>query len=151
RRVERGTDPQAAALEDRVEPVRRLRGGGEGESKQHGSEQRGEFHGGKPGELARGTQRRKRVKKRPHCVPPPATYARRSHAPGTAMIRAACRLVLLCLVIAPVAATAQSGFPNHPVKFVVPFPGGGINDVLARIIGDKLQTKWGQPIVVENR
>src|SRR5262249_51786800 len=30
-------------------------------------------------------------------------------------------------------------------------PGGGINDVLARIIGDKLQAKWGQPVVVENK
>jgi tripartite-type tricarboxylate transporter receptor subunit TctC len=37
------------------------------------------------------------------------------------------------------------------VKFVVPFPGGGINDVLARIAGDKLSAKWGQPVVVENR
>jgi hypothetical protein len=37
------------------------------------------------------------------------------------------------------------------VKFIVPFPGGGINDVLARIIGEKLQAKWGQPIVVENK
>jgi tripartite-type tricarboxylate transporter receptor subunit TctC len=37
------------------------------------------------------------------------------------------------------------------VKIVVPFPGGGINDVLARIIGDKFQTKWGQPIVIENK
>src|ERR1041385_1007366 len=46
---------------------------------------------------------------------------------------------------------AQSGYPARPVKFVVPFPGGGINDVLARIIGDKLSAKWGQPVIVENR
>jgi tripartite-type tricarboxylate transporter receptor subunit TctC len=37
------------------------------------------------------------------------------------------------------------------VKFIVPFPGGGINDVLARIAADKLTAKWGQPIVVENK
>ena len=37
------------------------------------------------------------------------------------------------------------------MKFVVPFPAGGINDVLARIVGDKLQAKWGQPIVVEQK
>jgi tripartite-type tricarboxylate transporter receptor subunit TctC len=37
------------------------------------------------------------------------------------------------------------------VKFIVPFPGGGINDVLARIVGDKLQAKWGQPVVIENK
>jgi tripartite-type tricarboxylate transporter receptor subunit TctC len=49
------------------------------------------------------------------------------------------------------AAFAQGTFPTHPVRFIVPFPGGGINDVLARIVGDKLQAKWGQPIVVENK
>jgi tripartite-type tricarboxylate transporter receptor subunit TctC len=37
------------------------------------------------------------------------------------------------------------------VRFVVPFPGGGINDVLARIVGEKLQTRWAQPIVIENK
>jgi tripartite-type tricarboxylate transporter receptor subunit TctC len=37
------------------------------------------------------------------------------------------------------------------VKIVVPFPGGGGNDILARIVGDKLQAKWGHPIVVENK
>jgi tripartite-type tricarboxylate transporter receptor subunit TctC len=48
-------------------------------------------------------------------------------------------------------AVAQTSFPTRTVKIVVPFPGGGINDVLARIIADKLQTKWGQPIVIENK
>ena len=67
------------------------------------------------------------------------------------MIRAAaCRLVILIATLVPALAVAQS-FPTHPVKFIVPFPGGGINDVLARIVGDKLQAKWGQPVVVENR
>jgi tripartite-type tricarboxylate transporter receptor subunit TctC len=37
------------------------------------------------------------------------------------------------------------------MRFIVPFPGGGINDVLARIVGEKLQTRWGQPIVIENK
>jgi tripartite-type tricarboxylate transporter receptor subunit TctC len=66
------------------------------------------------------------------------------------MIRTACRIVLLGVLLGPALAAAQE-FPSRPVKFVVPFPGGGINDVLARIVGDKLQTKWGQPVVVENR
>src|SRR5262249_35926360 len=48
------------------------------------------------------------------------------------------------------SAAAQSAFPTRTVKFIVPFPGGGIN-VLARIIGDKLQAKWGQPVVIENK
>jgi tripartite-type tricarboxylate transporter receptor subunit TctC len=48
-------------------------------------------------------------------------------------------------------AVAQTSFPTRTVKIVVPFPGGGINDVLARIVADKLQAKWGQPIVIENK
>jgi tripartite-type tricarboxylate transporter receptor subunit TctC len=49
------------------------------------------------------------------------------------------------------AAIAQTFAPTHPVKIIVPFPGGGGNDVLARIMADKLQAKWNQPVVVENK
>src|SRR5207253_2780557 len=48
-------------------------------------------------------------------------------------------------------AIGQSGFPARPVRFLVPFPSGGTNDVLARIVGDKLQAKWSQPVIIENR
>jgi tripartite-type tricarboxylate transporter receptor subunit TctC len=48
-------------------------------------------------------------------------------------------------------AFAQDGYPTRPVKFLIPYPGGGTNDVLARIVGDKLQAKWGQPVIIENR
>ena len=48
-------------------------------------------------------------------------------------------------------ACAQDGYPARPVKLIIPYPGGGTNDVLARIVGDKLQAKWGQPVIVENR
>jgi tripartite-type tricarboxylate transporter receptor subunit TctC len=66
------------------------------------------------------------------------------------------RIVAACIVglLATNAvnlAVAQTSFPTRTVKIVVPFPGGGINDVLARIIADKLQAKWGQPIVIENK
>jgi tripartite-type tricarboxylate transporter receptor subunit TctC len=47
-------------------------------------------------------------------------------------------------------AHAQTAFPTRTVR-VIPFPGGGINDVLARIIGEKLQARWRQPIVIENK
>lgn len=65
-------------------------------------------------------------------------------------ILAACAAGLLAALAASVAG-AQGTFPTHTVRFVVPFPGGGINDVLARIVGDKLQTRWGQPVVIENK
>jgi tripartite-type tricarboxylate transporter receptor subunit TctC len=65
---------------------------------------------------------------------------------------AVCRRVLLiAALLTPSLALAQGTYPTRAIKFVVPFPGGGINDVLARIVGDKLSAKWGQPIVVENR
>ena len=57
----------------------------------------------------------------------------------------------LILIVAMGLAPAQGTFPSKPVKFVIPYPGGGSNDVLARIVGDKLQAKWGQPVIIENR
>jgi tripartite-type tricarboxylate transporter receptor subunit TctC len=59
-------------------------------------------------------------------------------------------LASLALAALPELAAAQA-FPGKPVKFIVPFPAGGINDILARILADKLQAKWGQPIVIEQR
>ena len=63
---------------------------------------------------------------------------------------AACAVGLLA-ALAPSFAGAQGTFPARTVRFIVPFPGGGINDVLARIVGEKLQSRWGQPIVIENK
>jgi tripartite-type tricarboxylate transporter receptor subunit TctC len=60
-------------------------------------------------------------------------------------------LAILAATALPARSQVLPGFPAKPVRFVVPFPGGGINDVLARIAADKLTTKWGQPIVVENK
>jgi tripartite-type tricarboxylate transporter receptor subunit TctC len=49
------------------------------------------------------------------------------------------------------AALAQAAFPNKPLKIVVPFTPGGSNDVLARVIGQKLGPALKQPVVVENK
>jgi tripartite-type tricarboxylate transporter receptor subunit TctC len=48
------------------------------------------------------------------------------------------------------AAIAQS-WPQKPVRFIVPFPAGGVTDVAARMVGEKLSQAWGQPVIVENR
>src|SRR5258706_11713151 len=55
--------------------------------------------------------------------------------------------------IAPLFAGGAFGqaWPVKPVGVTVPFPAGGSNDVLCRILGDKLSQKWNQPVVVENR
>ncbi len=53
-------------------------------------------------------------------------------------------------LLAPAATYAQD-YPQKPIRVVVPFPPGGGTDVLARIIGEKVAEKWGQPFLVENK
>ena len=65
----------------------------------------------------------------------------------SSLIRLVCLLGLLGW---PIAAPAQE-YPTKPIKFVVPFPAGGPSDTFARVLGDKLATLLGQPVVIENR
>ena len=54
---------------------------------------------------------------------------------------AAFAFIFILSVVAPPGpntALGQDAYPTRPVKFLVPYPGGGTNDVLARIVGDKL-------------
>ena len=55
------------------------------------------------------------------------------------------------LLIASHAALAQQAYPSRPIRVVAPFAAGGLVDVLARAVGDKLRPALGQPIVVDNR
>ena len=48
-------------------------------------------------------------------------------------------------------ALAQSNWPSHQVRMIVPYPAGGSTDVLFRILAERLKDKLGQPFVVENR
>jgi tripartite-type tricarboxylate transporter receptor subunit TctC len=59
-------------------------------------------------------------------------------------------LSIAVFCIAASIASAQE-YPAKPVRIVVPFPAGGVADLLPRIVGEKLSRKWGQPVVVENR
>ncbi|HBH38389.1 MAG TPA: LacI family transcriptional regulator [Curvibacter sp.] len=65
------------------------------------------------------------------------------------------RLALAALSCAaallPLAASAQAGYPNKPIRVIVPFPAGSTTDIIARAITDKMSASLGQPIVVDNR
>ena len=61
------------------------------------------------------------------------------------------RLILLAaLIIGATSAIAQD-YPSKPIRLIAPFAPGGATDVLARIAGQKLNERLGQPVVVENR
>ena len=47
--------------------------------------------------------------------------------------------------------TASAVYPTRPIRYVVAFSPGGVNDILARIVGQKLADSWGQPVIVDNR
>ncbi|OWT54859.1 LacI family transcriptional regulator [Candidimonas nitroreducens] len=49
------------------------------------------------------------------------------------------------------AHAAEGIYPDRPIKFVVPYTAGGSNDVVARVLAQKLSAKWGVPVIVENR
>jgi tripartite-type tricarboxylate transporter receptor subunit TctC len=56
------------------------------------------------------------------------------------------------LVMSGVAACALGqGYPTKPIHVVVGFPPGGGNDIIARLLGAKMQDAWGQPVVIDNK
>ncbi len=67
-------------------------------------------------------------------------------------MRSLLRALLAALAVASAApALAQGTWPQKPVRIVVPFPAGGSNDTLCRIVGEKLSAAWNQPVIVDNR
>jgi len=59
-------------------------------------------------------------------------------------------LALIALCAAAAGALAQ-GYPANPIRIVVGFPPGGGNDIIARLVGAKMQEAWGQPVVIDNK
>ncbi len=55
------------------------------------------------------------------------------------------------LGLTPTLAQNAAGWPDHPIRMIVPYPAGGSTDVLFRIMAERLKDKLGQSVVVENR
>jgi tripartite-type tricarboxylate transporter receptor subunit TctC len=53
--------------------------------------------------------------------------------------------------IATVAKAQDTAYPNRIINIVSPFPAGGMNDVVSRIVGERLNDLWKQPVVIDNR
>ncbi|MFN3349349.1 Bug family tripartite tricarboxylate transporter substrate binding protein [Pseudorhodoplanes sp.] len=76
---------------------------------------------------------------------------------GMRLVRSAWLLLAAAAIALPLlgdgaqAQTPAQTWPQRPVKFVLPFGAGSATDVAARLMTDKLQAKWGQPVVIENR
>jgi len=56
----------------------------------------------------------------------------------------------LCMLLLPALAAAQD-FPGKPIRLIVPFPPGGPNDIIARVVGQRMSELIKQPVIIDNR
>jgi len=59
-------------------------------------------------------------------------------------------VVALAAVFGGVCGAHAQSFPSKPVTLIVPFPAGGITDIVARIVGEHMKASLGQPVIIEN-
>ena len=62
-----------------------------------------------------------------------------------------CLTILVLFFLAGAGVAPAAAYPDHPIHLLVPYPAGGPNDVVARLIADKLGTAFGKQVIVENR
>jgi tripartite-type tricarboxylate transporter receptor subunit TctC len=68
-----------------------------------------------------------------------------------ALIVATMAASLAAVSVSLTGATLAQGYPDRPIRAIVPFPAGGVADAVARIVGQKLGDRLGRSIVIENR
>jgi tripartite-type tricarboxylate transporter receptor subunit TctC len=85
-----------------------------------------------------------------------AVFAQLIHRPfeGVGMKKYVSALIqcsLALLMASQAVAQDASTYPNKPVRLIVPVPPGGAADAMARLVAEHLQSKWGQPVTVDNK
>lgn len=70
---------------------------------------------------------------------------------STAPLRRRLGALFLACLAAPSLALAQAPYPSKPIRLVVPFAAGGAVDTVGRVVGERLSTQMGQPVIVDNR
>ena len=96
-----------------------------------------------------------RVHERPFCETISKTPGRITNVTSASSGPIAALLSLIALLLGtgptPAQQTASDKYPSKPIHLIVGFAAGGGNDIIARIVGQKLQDSLGQTVIVENR
>jgi len=66
----------------------------------------------------------------------------------TSIVRLA---AVFSMLLAAMGAAPAQDYPNRPIRFIVGYPAGGTTDILARIIGQYMSDRLGQPVIIENK
>ena len=74
-------------------------------------------------------------------------------SPAATLKLARCLATLISsyLVVSPAVAEDVATYPSATIRIIVPYPAGGTADALPRIIGDRLQARWNQSVIIVNR
>src|SRR5712691_7083166 len=87
----------------------------------------------------------------PAAAMPVATYAWSILMSNLACTRSAIALAVAAALSLFGGQAGAADYPQRTVHLVVPYPPGGPNDVIARLLGQKLSEMWGQQVLIENR